>query len=345
MRDQQLHKVSTDAELSDAIRQAFGHYSLERSPEEFVDSERPQRGHPRLTGRALAVAATAAAALIVATLSPGGGRDTPLGPAPAAFASWTPAPRPADPASLRTALVRCNKADPRGAELPVAATERRGDYTLVFRTDGARRAVCIAGPRTQLLSLPAPPKLPTGAARTERSGRFPIEEVVFPGPRNPLAEWVGLVVGRVAADVGAVEIRTPAGVTVTATVSRGYFVAWWPGTAADAAHATIRALRDDGRPAARFRLLRAAASFAGFARNPSAAGVLPAEASGPAGSGRAPIMTLLTPRDDLGREVVVDLGGSERADGVPGRCREFPTDDEWRAASPSLPPECRYPNE
>jgi hypothetical protein len=342
----QLHKVSTDQDLTEAIRRAFGHYSLERSLEELVDRPRPRRGlRPTLTARALAVAAVAAAALLVATLFPGGGEKTPLGPGPVgAFASWTPEPQPADSARLRAAAARCNRADPRGAQLPVAATERRGAYTLVFRTDGARRAVCIAGPQSQMLSLPAPPKVPASEAPRGQPSSFPIEEVFFPGPRNPLAEQVGLVVGRVAAGVGAVEIGRDDGVTVTATVSRRHFVAWWPGTADDAAHATFTARRRDGSPRARFTLLAGDATLAAFARDPSAAEPLPADVSVMAGSRQVPIMTVATSRDDLGREIVVYLGGSERPDGAAGECPEFSTDEEWRAASASLPPRCRYPD-
>jgi hypothetical protein len=346
MSEQELHKVTTDQDLSDAIHRAFSHYTLERSVAELVDRPARRRGRrPALTARALAVAAVAAAALLVATLAPGGGEDTPLGPGPAgAFASWTPEPERADAALRKAATARCNEADPRGAELPVAATERRGSYTLVFRTDGARRAVCIAGPRSQVLSVPAPPRLPAGGTPPEQPGSFPIEEVAFPGPLSPLAEQLGILVGRVGADVGAVEIKTDDAVAVTATVSRRYFVAWWPGTADDAAHATISARRHDGIPLARFTLLARDASLDELARGAAAAAPLPANVSGLAGSGQMPVMTIGSSHDDLGREIVVYLGGSERPDGTAGVCREFPTDEEWQAASPSLPPQCRYPN-
>jgi hypothetical protein len=344
--DQELRKVSTDQDLSEAIRRAFSHYSLERPVAELLDHPPRRRGsRSGLAVRGLAVGGLAAVAMLLVALWPGDGQDTALGPVPAgAFASWTPRPQRADSDSLADAVARCNRADPGGAELPVAATERRGGYTLVFRTDGARRAVCIAGPQNQLLSLPAPPKLAAGEAPPEQPNRFPIEEVVFPGPRNPLAEQVGIVVGRVGADVRAVEIRPDDGVTVTATVSRGYFVAWWPGTAEDAAHAMITARKHAGRGVADFKLLGGDASFAEFARNPSAVEPLPAEVSEVDGSGEMPIMSLLTPQDDFGREIVVHLSAGDGARGTAPDCQEFSTDEEWRAASPSLRPKCRYPS-
>lgn len=346
MSDQELRKVSTDQDLSEAIRRAFSHYSLERPVAELLDHPPRRRGsRSGLAVRGLAVGGLAAVAMLLVALWPGDGQDTALGPVPAgAFASWTPRPQRADSDSLADAVARCNRADPGGAELPVAATERRGGYTLVFRTDGARRAVCIAGPQNQLLSLPAPPKLAAGEAPPEQPNRFPIEEVVFPGPRNPLSEQVGIVVGRVGAEVRAVEIRPDDGVTITATVSRGYFVAWWPGTAEDAAHAMITARKHAGRGVADFKLLGGDASFAEFARNPSAVEPLPAEVSEVDGSGEMPIMSLLTPQDDFGREIVVHLSAGDGARGTAPDCQEFSTDEEWRAASPSLRPKCRYPS-
>jgi hypothetical protein len=344
--DQELRKVSTDQDLSEAIRRAFSHYSLERPVAELLDHPPRRRGsRSGLAVRGLAVGGLAAVAMLLVALWPGDGQDTALGPVPAgAFASWTPRPQRADSDSLADAVARCNRADAGGAELPVAATERRGGYTLVFRTDGARRAVCIAGPQNQLLSLPAPPKLAAGEAPPEQPNRFPIEEVVFPGPRNPLSEQVGIVVGRVGAEVRAVEIRPDDGVTITATVSRGYFVAWWPGTAEDAAHAMITARKHAGRGVADFKLLGGDASFAEFARNPSAVEPLPAEVSEVDGSGEMPIMSLLTPQDDFGREIVVHLSAGDGARGTAPDCQEFSTDEEWRAASPSLRPKCRYPS-
>ena len=345
MSDQKLHKVRTDQELSEAIRRAFGRYSLERPAAELFDHQRGRGSRPGPAVRALAVSALAAAGLLLATLWPGDGQYTALGPAPMrAFASWTPKPQRADSDSLADAVARCGNADPRGAELPIAATERRGGYTLVFRTDGARRAVCIAGPHGQLLSLPAPPKLPAGEGRPGPADSFPIEEVAYPGPGNPLAERVGILVGRVAPHVGAVEIRPARGVAVTATVSRGYFVAWWPGAAEDAAHAMIRARSDVGNPVAAFQLLPGDASLVELAQDPSTAEPLPAVVSQVEGSGQQPILTVLTPRADLSREIAVRLSGHVGADPAAPDCQEFSTDEGWRAASPSLAPECRHPS-
>jgi hypothetical protein len=347
MSEQELRKVSTDQDLSQAIRRAFSHYSLERPLGELLDRPHRRRSpRPRLAAPALAAGGLAAAAILLSVTWPGGGPDTALGPAPErAFASWTPMPQPADRDSVRDAVSRCNETDPRGAEVPIAATEQRGAYTLVFRTDGERRAVCIAGPQEQLLSLPAPPKVLAPDTPPAHPDGFAIEETVFPGPRNPLAEQVGLVVGRVSPQVRGVEIDPGESATVTATISQGYFVAWWPGTAEDAAQAMIRARDATGGRVADFRLLPDDASLAEFAQHPSAFDPLPAAVSGLDGSGPQPLVSLLAPRDDFSREIVVYLGGSGGAGGTVPDCREFSTDEEWQAASPSLSPECRYPSE
>jgi hypothetical protein len=177
---------------------------------------------------------------------------------------------------LADAKARCEAADPRGAALPLAATEQRGKYTLIFRADGGKRAVCIAGPEDELLVL-SPGPVADPPREDLPSSFFPITEAVFPGPENPVADRIGLVAGRVGSGVREVTIHSSEAKPVAATISRGYFVAWWPGTADGAAHATIEAREEAGAARATFRLLREDLSLAEFVGDPVVEEPFPAE--------------------------------------------------------------------
>jgi hypothetical protein len=301
-----------DGDLAESIRRGFSQYSLECPVEDIIDRSRP-RTWPRMAVpavSAVAVAAVALGALLLAMPIGGGMSGSTLAPE-RAFASWTPEPAPVPADVLADAKARCDAADSRGAGLPLAATEQRGKYTLIFRADGGKRAVCIAGPEDELLVL-----TPGPAADPPREDLpptfFPITEMVFPGPGNPMADRIGLVAGRVGSNVAEVTIHSSEAKPVAATISRGYFVAWWPGTADGAAHATIEARGEAGASRATFRMLREDTSLAEFVQDSVVEEPFPAEMT--------PAATLLLARaDEPAREIVVYAGNME-GDFPPVRC-------------------------
>jgi hypothetical protein len=302
-----------DGDLAESIRRGFSRYSLDGSVDDLRDRARP-RALPRLAlpaASAVTVAAVAVGALLLAMPLGGDMSGSTLAPE-RAFASWTPDPAPVPGSVLADAKARCEAADSRGAALPLAATEQRGSYTLIFRADAGKRAVCIAGPEDELLVL-SPGPVTDPPLEDLPPTFFPISEAVFPGPGNPMAGRIGLVVGRVGAGVDGVTIDSREAKAVAATISRGYFVAWWPGTADGAAHATIEARDAADGSRATFRLLREDVSLAEFVQDPVLDEPFPAQMQ-PAGA------TLLLARArQPGREIVVYPGNME-GDFPPVRC-------------------------
>lgn len=186
--------------------------------------------HPLTAGRLTAVGAGVAVGVVAALLLPGvfGG-----GPATAA---WTATPHTVSGDRAAGAQERCldsaqdTARRTTGRELgfrPVV-TEGRGPWTLVYLNDDSSHLAEI----TCLLrdgdlagsqgSTPGPgarplPPVPAGSARASLGAVTSTSE-----------ESVRIVTGRVGAGVVGLELSTEAKGSVTATVTGGYFAAWWP---------------------------------------------------------------------------------------------------------------------
>ncbi|GAA0314902.1 hypothetical protein [Kineococcus aurantiacus] len=181
----------------------------------------------------------------------------PTGFQGAAFASWSAVPAAMAVADVQAAGQRCKdnhideNRDLRGLPSTAAVqrmdtvlAERRGDYTYTLLAGGDWLAECLSGDgsgggvlapagevdlRTGLSLVPAADGvvvLTAGTQRTSDAG----------GSGGSTYRWV---TGRVGGEVTGVEV-TPAGEgVVTATVSNGYFAAWWPAGRADTAELTL----------------------------------------------------------------------------------------------------------
>jgi hypothetical protein len=105
---------------------------------------------------------------------------------------------------------------------PRAIGEQRGSTTSTLLTGAGSVGLCVGDGATRyggvIDVLPAP---------TERGG---IAVVV--SASLPTEGGTGLLLGRVGPAVTSVEVHTADDRTVTATTSGGYFLAWWPSTAA-----------------------------------------------------------------------------------------------------------------
>lgn len=104
---------------------------------------------------------------------------------------------------------------------PAAIGERRGSTTSVLLTGSGAVGLCIGDGAARyggvVDAVPAPAS----------GGLAVMVATVVPG-ESPTS----LVQGRVGPGVASVQVRTADGRTVTASTSDGYFLAWWPSTAA-----------------------------------------------------------------------------------------------------------------
>lgn len=143
------------------------------------------------------------------------------GAAPA-FAGWQATPTTTAPGQPTDAAQLCPSSPP-GMPAPEGTpvlTDTRGPYTAAIYGDGV---VCLAGNGVSVESDqgPATPTLP--ADQVELAGA---------GMQDSAGDALTLVDGRVGSSVTAVTIDRADGTSVQATVTGGWYLAWWPGTAA-----------------------------------------------------------------------------------------------------------------
>jgi hypothetical protein len=162
---------------------------------------------------------TGAAAVLAAALTLGSS-------AAPAFAGWTPTPTVPAPRQIASALRRCS------SELRVLASgapelvETRGPYTAAVYARPGGAGACVQGASVSF----------SGTASnlgTTQVGAAQIQTFFVIGTDSSGRSFTVLD-GRLGADVKAVRIARNNGTTVTATLSHGWYLAWWP----DSAHAT-----------------------------------------------------------------------------------------------------------
>ena len=195
----------------------------------------------RLSTRIGAAAAVAAAGIVGATLWP----DSYANWIPAAYASWRAVPEPVTPgdaeAQANACLAHMRLGDPDGEvadvlrfdDLVPVVAERRGDwtYTLLTAEAGGERASV-----TCLLPLD-PNSLEMGSAGGGGGG-------IAPTPASDQIQWFGGgwsdnwadTWGYAGNDVDRVTVTLSNGVMVDATVTNGYFAAWWPSVSSNDEH-------------------------------------------------------------------------------------------------------------
>lgn len=236
--DQMAGKDALLAGLLKAPDASSGSAVIPRAGTTITDIRRGRR-HLRW-----AVPAAAAAALVgVMTVYGGPGGQSP------AYASWTPGPTVVDAETRAKAESACRASisestgrlgdsgsDPstapttRPEDFRTVAAERRGSFMLLAMAadDGSTQACFfdagkpdrVAGAGGSLATAGSEPPKTLAPAQIEAAGGG-----MSSGPEGTYAT----AQGRVGADVTGVTLRT-AGQTVQATVSNGWFAAWWPAT-------------------------------------------------------------------------------------------------------------------
>jgi hypothetical protein len=157
---------------------------------------------------ALGVSGMAAAVVAVVTL---------VSSAAPAFAGWSPTPTSPAAGQLAAAEQACSA----NLGTPVL-TDTRGPYTASIYADATSSHTCLAGGSLSIASgsgEPSQADVPAGQAQLTGSGM-----------KNSSGQALTLVDGRIGAGVMSVTIDRSDGSSVKATVSGGWYLAWWPGT-------------------------------------------------------------------------------------------------------------------
>jgi len=211
--------------------------------------------------RWLASAGVAAATAVVLVAWPGGGSD--------AFASWVPTPAPATQPQVNAAQSRCDAAlsgateqiaDIQrrfGVRLPNAPTsmavlagrvpllsEQRGDFTFVLSANADWTVGCLAAPAVSEVLTEA--STSAVSAQPVAPADDQIDVLGSSDEGDNAGTEAALAYGRAGAEVAAVELIITAGPVVRATVSGGYWSAWWPSTGQGLPDARVHLVLQDG---------------------------------------------------------------------------------------------------
>jgi hypothetical protein len=149
-----------------------------------------------------------------------------------AFAGWTPAPTSPTTGQVARAVTAC-KADlttlaARDGKWQTVITDTRGPYTIVLLADAKGDAHCLSGPGA--VSGPAingGEGSSTGTRFAAPAGHISVGSWGFSraGDEHPYMD----ISGHAGAGVKAVTFVLSDGTHVAASVTRGWFLAWWPG--------------------------------------------------------------------------------------------------------------------
>ncbi|HEX4484213.1 MAG TPA: hypothetical protein VH081_10540 [Solirubrobacteraceae bacterium] len=203
-------------QLEQNLRDALSHRAAQLDPGSIARL-RAVDYHPRRhrIGKLPAIGALTAAgtAAAVAALVTVGSSAAP------AFAGWNATPTAPAPGQLAQAAQSC------GQDLgnPVL-TDSRGPYTAAIYADSTTGDVCLSGNGVSMSSSSssqAPTSVAAGQIQSNGGGT-----------RDSAGNALTLVDGRTGAGVTAVTIDRSDGSSVQATVSNGWYLAWWPGTVA-----------------------------------------------------------------------------------------------------------------
>jgi hypothetical protein len=176
---------------------------------------------------------------------------TPVGHHELVLAGWASAPVAADGALASAAAAACAAGGDDDTALPMIAQDQRGNAATLLFAGGGQLSICLMA-RDDTGQIVAAASgmtrlVPTSSSLSVDSG--------LGSPATPGAPALTIVAGRVDGSVATVTITRTDGVAVTATVSSGYFVAWWPTDAeakvvraANSAGAVISSISDPLRP-------------------------------------------------------------------------------------------------
>ena len=203
-------------QLERSLREALSHRAAQLDPDSIARLRaidyHPRRRRIRKLPAIGALGATGIAAAVTAVVTLGSS-------AAPAFAGWQATPSTPAPGQLAQAVQAC------GQDLgsPVL-TDSRGPYTASIYGDSTTSDVCLSGNGVSMSSS-STSVTPTSVA----AGQIQLDGG---GTRDGAGNTLTLVDGRTGAGVTAVTIERSDGSSVQATVAKGWYLAWWPGTVA-----------------------------------------------------------------------------------------------------------------
>jgi hypothetical protein len=191
----------------------------------------------------LAIGATAASLTLVEIGGPTApnhvGPGSKAQPATSAYAlaAWTSRPTPADPAQISAAEAHCSPSGNRagaaqtspdkqaptltGGPWRPVIVDTRGDLTLtLYSGDGTATLACLASPSFVWLN-----PIATSSEPPVKESTASLDEVTT---RGAAGDVYTIAVGRTGPAVAGVGLQREDGSVVTASVSDGRFIAWWP---------------------------------------------------------------------------------------------------------------------
>jgi hypothetical protein len=207
-----------DSRLASEVTRAFSSKRFNYSLDDLLARRARRRSTRRWVVGAGAV--VAGALLWALSTSPVPGNQQVV------FAGWQPVPTTPDAALADAASAVCGAAKDELPGMRMIGQDQRGSAAaIVFAGNGqlsiclvtrdkAGKVVATASGLTRLEPRASSLSVDSGLSQPETSN--------FPG--------LTIVAGRVGGDVSSVEVARADGVLVSATVTSGYFLAWWPTT-------------------------------------------------------------------------------------------------------------------
>ena len=202
----------SDDRLAVGVRRAFSRYAAPATVPPVLPRDIAS-GQRRIINISLVALPAAVLVLVIALAT-----QTLLRPS-SAFATWTAEPGEAEPGLAATAANEC------ASQLPLIALDQRGRVAVALFSDGASIDDCLLVDGIRSAGS-------HGAETGLDPSGGPIE-VLNHGQYEREAS-IHIFSGGVRSEVASVVVTRDDGVEVTATVSGGVFVVWWP-AAVDAA--------------------------------------------------------------------------------------------------------------
>jgi hypothetical protein len=206
-------------QLERSVREALSHQDAQLDQDAIarlraVDYHPRRRTLNRLPAfGVLGTAGTAAAVAVAVSLSSG---------AAPAFAGWQATPTTPTTTPTTPPAAPAGQSCGQGLGTPTL-TDARGPYTAAIYVQGNTTVVCMSGDSIWMSSTATSSVSVTVAAGQLQFG--------IGATRDSAGNQLTLADGRVGTGVSAVSFDLSDGTAVQATVSNGWYMAWWPGTA------------------------------------------------------------------------------------------------------------------